>query len=168
MLSQETALPLWSSMKHHFRLKIRQSVSGWVLSIVCCLPLVLGVAWYKAVAESAASLYKQGQAAEAKDDIPAAYEFYQKAYQKDPKNLEYRTSYYKTRLQAAEYHIHLGQKIGATGDDAGALAEFMRALEIDPTAEVAKQEIDRVRQRADRPQFRASANHRFQPAREMR
>ena len=135
-------------MKHQFRLQIRQSVSGWVLSIVCCLPLVLGVAWFKAVAESAASLYKQGQAAEAKDDIPAAYEFYQKAYQKDPKNLEYRTSYYKTRLQAAEYHIHLGQKIGATGDDAGALAEFMRALEIDPTAEVAKQEIDRVRQRS--------------------
>ena len=138
------------------------------LSIVCCLPLVLGVAWFKAAAESAASLYKQGQAAEAKDDIPAAFEFYQKAYQKDPKNLEYRTSYYKTRLQAAEYHIHLGQKIGATGDDAGALAEFMRALEIDPTAEVAKQDDTGFGSAVVRAPFRAWGNRPFQPVLEMR
>src|ERR1700748_675773 len=45
----------------------------------------------KAHAQSASHWYKEGQNAEAKDDIETAYEDYYKAYQKDPKDLRYKT-----------------------------------------------------------------------------
>ena len=41
---------------------------------------------------SASKLYKQGQKAEARDDIEAAYEFYYQAYQKKPENIEYKAA----------------------------------------------------------------------------
>jgi general secretion pathway protein D len=135
-------------MNHRIQHQIRLPFQRWALSAAICLPLAVGVAGFTAYGESASSIFKQGRQAEAKDDIPAAYEFYQKAYQKDPENLGYRTAYYRTRLSAAAYHIRLGEKLSAQGDDAGALTELLRALEIDPSAEIAKQDIDRVRLRS--------------------
>lgn len=117
-----------------------------MLAAVCSL--TTGAAVFYAHAESAGSLYKQGQRAEAREDIPAAYEFFYKAYQQNPKDLRYKTSYYRLRLSAAAYHVHLGEKLSAQGDDPGALTEFMRALEIDPSDEIAKQDIDEVRRRS--------------------
>ncbi len=133
-------------MNHRIRRLIRLPLQKWALLAAMCLCLGLGLAVFTAFAESASSLFKQGQAAEARDDVSAAYEFYQKAYQKEPKDIAYRTAFYRTRLSAAAYHIHLGEKLSAQGDDTGALTELMRALEIDPTAEVAKQDIEQVRQ----------------------
>jgi general secretion pathway protein D len=133
-------------MNRRTRLKTRQPFAKWALFAVGLLLIGLGTAGFDALAESASSLFKQGQQAEARDDVMAAYNFYEQAYHKDPKDVSYRTAYYRTRLNAAEYHIHQGDKFSAQGDDAGALTEYMRALEIDPTAEVAKQGIDAVRQ----------------------
>lgn len=98
-------------------------------------------------AQSASHWYKQGQTAEAKDDLETAYEDYQKAFQKDPKDIRYKTSYQRTRFSAAAAHIKNGQKLRDQGDNTGALTEFLHALEIDPSNELATEEIQATREK---------------------
>jgi len=102
-------------------------------------------------AQSAKSLYKQGQTAEAKDDIEAAYEAYYKAFQKDPKDLRYKASYERLRFSAAAAHVKQGEKLRDQGDNTGALTEFLHALEIDPSNELAQQEIRATREKMNAP-----------------
>ena len=94
---------------------------------------------------SASKLYKQGQQAEARDDIEGAYEFYYQAYQKKPEDIRYKTAYERTRFTAATLHVKHGEKLRDQGDVTGALTEFLRALQIDPSNELATQEIRATR-----------------------
>jgi general secretion pathway protein D len=64
----------------------------WTLSILLLLLIPAIAPIVHAKGKSAKALYKQGQAAEAKDDYLAAYAAYAAAYQKDPNNLYYKTS----------------------------------------------------------------------------
>jgi general secretion pathway protein D len=98
--------------------------------------------------ESASKLYKQGQAAEAAGDIEKAYELFAMSYHKSPKDSRYKTSYERTRFDAASLHVKQGEKLRDQGDETGALTEFMRALEIDPSNELAAQEIKAMRDKA--------------------
>ncbi|MGC2547625.1 MAG: cohesin domain-containing protein, partial [Silvibacterium sp.] len=98
--------------------------------------------------DSASKLYKQGQAAEAKDDIETAYADYYQAYQLKPSDLRYKTAYERTRFTAATLHVKHGETLRDQGDVTGALTEFLRALEIDPSNELAQQEIRATRRRA--------------------
>ncbi|MFL6307368.1 MAG: hypothetical protein ACJ72H_27870, partial [Candidatus Sulfotelmatobacter sp.] len=61
--------------------------------VLLCIVVVMLSPVVHAKGKSAKALYKQGLAAEAKDDYLAAYEAYAAAYQKDPNNLYYKTSY---------------------------------------------------------------------------
>src|SRR6185437_12020589 len=94
---------------------------------------------------SASKLYKQGQQAEARDDIEGAYEFYYQAYQKKPEDIRYKTAYERTRFTAASLHVKHGEALRDQGDVTGALTEFLRALQIDPSNELATQEIQATR-----------------------
>src|ERR1035438_8308549 len=98
-------------------------------------------------AETASTFYKRGLNAEARDDYDAAFDNYQKAYAKAPKDLQYRTSLYRVRITASAMHITKGRKLLDGGNDQGALSEFLHAAEIDPSNEAAQQEIARVRKK---------------------
>jgi general secretion pathway protein D len=113
----------------------------WTLSILLLLLIPAIAPIVHAKGKSAKALYKQGQAAEAKDDYLAAYAAYAAAYQKDPNNLYYKTSYQRLKFTAAAVHTHQGEKLRDQGDMSGAMTEFMRALEIDPSNELAQQDI---------------------------
>ncbi len=102
----------------------------------------------KLAKESASKLYKQGQAAETAGDVELAFQLYARAFQKNPKDLRYKTSYERTRFSAASIHVKQGEKLRDQGDASGALTEFMRALEIDPSNELAQQEIKAMRDKA--------------------
>jgi len=106
---------------------------------------------FKAQAQSAKHWYKQAQNAEARDDVETAYEDYYKAFQKDPKNLRYKTSYERTRFSAAAAHVKRGEKLRDQGDNTGALTEFLHALEIDPSNELAQQDIQATREKINAP-----------------
>jgi len=106
---------------------------------------ILGWGCVTYAAESASALYKRGQAAEAREDYDAAYNAYQEAYAKSPKDLQYRSAYYRIRISAASLHITKGRKLLTTGDEQGALVEFLRAAEIDPGDDAARQEIATIR-----------------------
>jgi len=97
--------------------------------------------------ESANSLYKRGEVAEAQEDFDTAYTDYQKACAKDPKDLNYRTALYRVRVSASGLHMVRGRKLLDAGDEQGALSEFLHASEIDPGNEAAQQEIAKVRKK---------------------
>jgi len=121
---------------------------------VAALVLLIGLSLFsfptkvEAKGDSAKKLYKQGQAAEARSDIETAYEDYYQAYQLKPEDLRYRTAYERTRFDAAALHVKRGETLRGQGDTTGALTEFLRALEIDPSNELAQQDIRATRQAA--------------------
>jgi general secretion pathway protein D len=112
------------------------------LSLFCVAPQALA-----ADGPSASKLYKQGQAAEERDDISAAYELYYQAYKQKPDDVVYKTAYERTRFAAASIHVKHGETLRSQGDVTGALTEFLRALQIDPSNELAEQEIRATRQK---------------------
>jgi general secretion pathway protein D len=107
--------------------------------------VVFGFSCDLARAESASSYFKRGQAAEAREDYDAAYQDYQQAFTLSPSDVRYKTAYYRVRLSDSAMHVTKGRKLLAAGDLQGALVEFLRATEIDPSNEAAQQEIAKVR-----------------------
>jgi general secretion pathway protein D len=98
-------------------------------------------------AESANSDFKQGQAAEARENYDTAFDLYQKAYNRDPKDTRFKIALARIRVTASSVHVTKGRKLLQAADLQGALSEFLHAAEIDPGNEAAQQEIARVRQR---------------------
>jgi general secretion pathway protein D len=98
-------------------------------------------------AESASAFFKRGEKAEAREDYDTALDDYQKATAKAPKDITYRTAFFRVRISASAMHLTKGRKLLQAGDEQGALTEFLHAAEIDPSNEAAQQEIARVRQK---------------------
>jgi general secretion pathway protein D len=106
---------------------------------------VVGAGAAQVHAQSAKSYYKQGQVAEGHEDFDKAFNDYQKAYSMAPKDLSYKEAYYRVQIPAASLHMKNGRRLMQTGDEQGALMEFLRASEIDPGDEAALQEIAKIR-----------------------
>jgi general secretion pathway protein D len=95
-------------------------------------------------ADSAKSLFNQGAKAEARQDYEAAYNYYKAAYEKKPTELKYRVPYERLRFQAAASKVHRGQKLRDDGKLQDALFLFEQAASIDPSNDLAAQEIRRT------------------------
>ncbi len=91
--------------------------------------------------ESARSLYKQGQAAEARQDYDAAFDSYRNAMLQQPGDLRYKTSCERIRLLASAQHVSRGIELRKSGKTAEAMTEFLRAKAIDPSNVAAAQAI---------------------------
>jgi general secretion pathway protein D len=111
---------------------------------LAALLIVTSIPFGTASAQSAKSWNKKGQDAELHQDWDAAYEAYRQATLKDPKNLHYKASFETVRFQAAVSHVDRGRVLRQNGDLQGALTQFNRALEIDPSNQTAQQEIEAV------------------------
>ncbi|MGD0095813.1 MAG: cohesin domain-containing protein [Terracidiphilus sp.] len=114
----------------------------WVALVV-----LFGLAGVVLRAESANSLFKQGKAAETREDYDAAFEDYQQALAKAPNSEEIRAVLYRVRITASAVHVTKGYKLLNAGKEEEALAEFLRAAQIDPGNESAQQAIAVVRQK---------------------
>ncbi len=99
-----------------------------------------------ALADKAKDLYGKGQDAEARQNYEAAYGFFKQAYDLKPKDLRYRTAFERVRFEAAAQIVHRGQKLRDDGKLDEAVAEFQKALSIDPSLFMAKQELNRTLQ----------------------
>ncbi|MGB8259731.1 MAG: secretin N-terminal domain-containing protein, partial [Terracidiphilus sp.] len=126
------------------RLLLRRTAT-WI--VLTALAAVFGLASVPAHAQSAHTFFKRGESAEAREDYDTAFDNYQKAYAKAPKDLEYRTALLRVRVTAGAGHLTKGRKLLEKGDEQGALGEFLHASEIDPGNEAAQQEIERLRQK---------------------
>ena len=108
------------------------------------LLLLVAVVTLPAIADKAKDFYAKGEDAEARQDFEAAYGFFKKAYDLRPKDLRYRTAFERNRFEAAAAIVHKGQKLRDDGKLDEAVAEFQRALTIDPSLFIAKQELERT------------------------
>jgi general secretion pathway protein D len=97
-----------------------------------------------ALADKAKDLYNKGQDAEARQNYEAAYDFFRQAHDLKPKDLRYRSAFERTRFEAAAAIVHRGQKLRDDGKLDEAVVEFRKAVAIDPSLFVAKQELDRT------------------------
>ena len=102
-----------------------------------------------AAAESARSLYNKGKIAEARQNYEQAYEYYKKAYDQKPQDVSYRSAYERLRFLAGASHVHRGQLLREAGRLQEAMAEFQKAVDIDPSSSIAKQEIQVTKQMID-------------------
>src|SRR5579864_6864637 len=94
--------------------------------------------------EKAKTLYDKGQDAEARQHYEEAYDFYKQAYDLRPKDLRYRAAFQRTRFEAAAGLVHQGQLLRDDGKLDEAVAQFQKALQIDPSLFIAKQELLRT------------------------
>ncbi len=117
---------------------------------VAALPVLLTALAHTpcAHAQTAGGWENRGVKAELRQDYDAAYEDYLKAHQKKPADLRYQERLARMRFQAAAMHVDRGRVLRQSGDIAGALNQFTRALQIDPGNEAAAQEVQ-ITQRQD-------------------
>ena len=110
------------------------------------LLLLLAVGTLPAAADKGKDLYKKGQDAEARQNYEAAFDLYKQAYDLKPRDLRYRAAFERTRFEAAIVVVHRGQKLREQGKLEEAVAEFQKALAIDPSLFIAQQELKRALQ----------------------
>ena len=108
--------------------------------------LLVVLAILPAIADKAKTLYEKGQDAEARQNYEAAYGFYKQAYDLKPKDLRYRASFERMRFRAAASLVHRGQGLRDEGKLQEAVAEFQKAVQIDPSLFIAQQELRRTLQ----------------------
>jgi general secretion pathway protein D len=111
--------------------------------------------------ESAKSLYNKGKDAEARQNYEQAYDFFKQAYDLKPTDLSYRASYERLRFLAGASHVHRGQLLRDAGQLDTALAEFQKAVDIDPSSSIAQQELKHTKdmiEAAKTPEPKASAS----------
>jgi general secretion pathway protein D len=106
--------------------------------------LLVAVVTLPAIADKVKDLYAKGQDAEARQQYETAYEFFKQCYELKPKDLRYRAAYERVRFQAAASIVHNGQKLRDDGKLDDALAAFQKALSIDPSLFIARQELNRT------------------------
>ena len=112
--------------------------------VTATLTVLFLFAAFLSAAESAKSLFQKGAKAEARQDYEAAYDFYKAAYQQKPEELKYRVPFERTRMLSAASKIKRGQKLRDQGKLADALALFQQAIEVDPSNDLAAQEVRRT------------------------
>lgn len=112
--------------------------------VTATLTILFLFAAFLSAAESAKSLFQKGVKAEARQDYEAAFEFYKAAYQQKPDDLKYRVPFERTRMLSASSKIKRGQKLRDQGSLQEALTVFQQALEVDPSNDLAAQEIRRT------------------------
>ncbi|PYU26504.1 MAG: hypothetical protein DMG32_09930 [Acidobacteria bacterium] len=88
--------------------------------------------------------YNAGKKSEAIDDYDSAVVHYDRALKADPLNAEYKLKLTRMRFEAGQFHVDQGRKLREMGNLQLALAEFQKALMIDPSSPIAQQEIRNV------------------------
>ncbi len=120
-------------MKAHYRLKTLTSLISSTCLVVTLASCTAG-----------RGPYRRGAKAELARDYESALNEYKAALAKDPGNIDYRLKYEQARFEAAFNHFQAGRRALQKSDTATAKREFQRALELDPTNDMASLELQKV------------------------
>jgi general secretion pathway protein D len=122
----------------------------WAATLILALFLFLFPA--AAFADHAKKFFDQGRTAEARQNYEAAYDLFSKAYELKPLDVRYRAAVTRVRFLAAASYVHRGQKLRDEGKLEDALLLFEKAYMIDPSSDIAQQEIRKTKARIDKGQ----------------
>jgi len=84
--------------------------------------------------------YSAGEKAESLKDYDSALDYYNKALQTSPNNTEYKLKAARARFEAGQWHVDQGRRLRDQSNLELAMAEFRKAMLIDPSSAVAAQE----------------------------
>jgi general secretion pathway protein D len=85
--------------------------------------------------------FKTGRDAELLGDFDTALVHYERALKAEPANVEYKLKATRLRFEASQHHVGVGRKHRQKGELRLAVAEFEKALAIDPSSAIARQEL---------------------------
>lgn len=88
--------------------------------------------------------YRQAQDHEERRHWDLAVMAYEKANELDPVNMKYKTALFRSRMQAAQTHLSRGRLHRSAGQLDLAKVELEQGVALDPTNDVALQELKRV------------------------
>ena len=88
--------------------------------------------------------FREGHKAELRKDYDTALVKYDKALQSQPDNALYILHEKVARSRASEFHVRQGRRLASAGRPEDAAGEFQKAISIDPTNDVAGQELTRL------------------------
>jgi general secretion pathway protein D len=147
------------SRGHHFLFTVPVRLPRRTALYAMAFFSVAGASFFApaAHAQSAATWSKRGADAEVREDYDTAYEDYKKAHDKKPKDLRYLAHFERMRFLAATQHIDRGRILRQSGDYGGAITQFMRAAQIDPSNQAATQEIERSQREQPPPTLTGAA-----------
>ena len=117
--------------------------------LIFALFLTLPTATFADHDRQAKKLFEQGRIAEARDNFEAAYDLYSKAFELKPLDLRYKAAVTRMRGKAASSYIHRGQKLRDDGKLDEAMVLFEKAYMVDPSLEIAQQEIRKTKAMMD-------------------
>jgi general secretion pathway protein D len=118
--------------------------------IRCAAMVLLVLAVTLAIAaDKAKILYNKGKDSEARQNYEQAYDYYKQAYDLKPGELSYHSAFERLRFLAGASMVHRGQLLREAGQLDTALAEFQKAIEIDPSSAIARQELQHTQQMID-------------------
>ncbi len=114
------------------------------LRVIPAICAVLLVAQLYARTKQGDKYLKEAQKAEYRQDWDRAVEYYQMAVDEDPRDTSYIIGMRRTRFQGAQEHVKNGLTLRKQGNMAEAIAEFQRAILMDPASGIALQELKRT------------------------
>jgi len=117
---------------------LRKSLRSYVLMI-----LVLSTC--PAHATSAKDYFRQGQKAESRNDLVAAFTAYEHAHQADPEDVRYLASFDRLRPFASMAYLKEGEEREKEGDIQGAMEKALHAIAIDETNQMAPVVLERLK-----------------------
>ncbi len=123
---------------------------------IAVFTLALLMAGALQAASRAEKLYRQGQAAEGKQNWDEALDLYQQALDQKPGDAQYAIAMRRARFQAGQMHVNLGEKLRAQGKLEESLGEFQKALIADPGSAIAIQEIKRTQGMIERDKTKSA------------
>jgi len=91
-------------------------------------------------------IFKDARTAETQRDYLKAYELYGQALNEDPGDSRYQLAYERTRFRAAQVHLKQGQELRKAKQFEDSLSALEQALLVDPSLEIARQEMKEVRE----------------------
>ena len=106
---------------------------------VAITALACGMLWFSGC-NNGNQDYNEGKKAETIHDYDTAVVHYDRALKANPTNTEYQLKLDRMRFEAGQYHVQQGQKLRDKGDLQMAVAEFQKAMLIDPSSPIAQQE----------------------------
>jgi len=88
--------------------------------------------------------FQTAKKAEAVQDYDTAVVYYERALRADPTNAEYKLRTTQMRFMDGQFHIQQGRAAEEKGDLQRALTEFEKAEAVDPSSQIADQEVKRT------------------------